>query len=100
MAIECIGFKAVNDKNRSTLVGIAHLLLTKPGLEIYGCTLHMKDGRRWVNLPFKEYVDGDGKTKYVPVNRFRDSKLGYAFCEKAKIAIDEWCRCNAQEKTD
>ena len=51
----------------------------------------MKDGRRWLNLPNKEYKDKDGETKYQPIIRFRDKDHYNKFCEIAKEAVDVWC---------
>jgi len=67
--------------------------------EIYGCTLYMKDGKRWVNLPSREYKDSaTGESKYVSVVRFRNKKQHDTFSEAAKAAIDEWCKKKAQEQ--
>jgi hypothetical protein len=93
MSIKCLGFKSVK---KGTLVGIAHLSFTKAGIDIYGCTLHMKDGKRWVSLPVKEYADKEsGEIKHIPVVRIPDKRLYGAFCTAAKKAIDDWCKINS-----
>ncbi len=95
MAIECIGFKSVEKGN---MLGVANLFLTNVGMEIYGCTLHQKDGRRWVNLPVKEFKDKEtGETKYFQFIKFPDSRFHNAFVKGAKEAIDEWCNKNAEK---
>lgn len=94
MSIECTDFRSYQ---KGSLQGFANFWVPKMGLEIYGCSLYQKDGRRWINLPSKEYKDKEtGEIKYPSVIRFRD-KLHYeAFCESAKKAIDEWCMKNSK----
>lgn len=82
MTIECTRYHPVN---KGSLLGYADLFSPKMGLEITGCTLHQKDGRKWVNLPQKEYKDKDGTTKYSYVIKFRNAEHGKAF---AKLALD------------
>ena len=92
MTIECTEFRA---HEKGTLQGFANFWVPKMGLEIYGCALHMKDGRRWLNLPSREYKDDLGEIKYMNIIRFRDKYHYVKFGEAAKKAIDEWCAKNA-----
>ena len=48
--IECLKYKPIN---KGSLLGYADIFVPKMGLEIFGCSLHQKDGRRWVNFPSK-----------------------------------------------
>jgi len=86
--IECIRFRSHVD---GCLQGFADIYSDKTGMEIYGCTLWMKDGRRWVNMPSREYVDADGNKKHSAVNRYREKAHADAWCEEVKKAIDKWC---------
>lgn len=84
--IECIGFR----KHESgTLQGFANFFIPKMGLEIYGCALHKKGERRWLNMPSKEIIE-DGKIIYLSVIRFRDKGHFELFIKQAKEAIDNW----------
>lgn len=87
MTIECIKWTAVN---KGSLVGYADLYVAKTGLEIYGCSMHQKDGRRWINFPSKEYTDSKtGEKKYSFIVRFREKGHMEAFTQKAKEAIEK-----------
>jgi len=88
--IECTKFKSLA-KPGSSLQGFADLYIDKWQLEIFGCTLHMKDGKRWLNLPNKEYLDDQGVKKYAPIIKFKTKDLQDTFSEKAKEAIDKKC---------
>ena len=92
MSIECMAYKA---HESGSLQGFANLWIPKMGLEIYGCTLNMKDGKRWLSLPSKEYKNKDGETKYQPILRFREKEHLTKFCQLARDAVDEWCAIEA-----
>lgn len=85
MTIECINYKPVN---KGSLLGYADLLLVKSGMELYGCSVHMKDGRRWVNMPSREYTNKEGEKKYMSIVRFRDAERMKAFSSEAMKAIE------------
>lgn len=87
--IACERYKSVN---KGVLLGFADIYVEKWGVEIKGCSLCMKDGRRWVNLPSRKYVDDEQQEKFAPIVRFKDRNLERAFGEKVKEAIDEWCK--------
>lgn len=86
--IECIKFKSYQ---KGTLQGYAEIYVPKWGIELSGFSLHMKDGRRWINFPSKEYKNEKGETKYIAQIRFRQKGLYENFCEQVKEAIDKWC---------
>lgn len=95
MTVECIKFRPFAS---GSLQGFADLFLPRVGVEIYGCTIHMKDGKRWVNLPSKEYKDKDtGETKYSSVVRFPNKDHYTQFQQLAKDAVDKWCQENGVE---
>lgn len=89
--IEVLKFRS---HTKGALLGFADIFIDKTGMEIYGCTMYQKDGRRWVNLPQKEYEE-NGEKKYAPVVRFRNKAHQTAFQDQALDAIDEWCAQNA-----
>lgn len=90
--IECTSFRSYE---KGCLQGFANLFIPKWGVEIYGATLNMKDGKRWVNLPSKEF-DENGTKKYIPIMKFRDRGLSEKFSELAKKAIEDYCAKNPQ----
>ena len=67
------------------------------GLEIHGFSLYMKDGKRWLNFPSKEYKDEMGNTKFSPIFWFKEKHHMEAFQEAAKKAIDAWCWENRED---
>lgn len=85
--IKCIGYISVKN---GTFRGFADILLEEEGIEIYGCTLHSKDGKNYLNLPSRSYKDSKGKEKHSPVIRFSNPKRFAEICEQAKEAIDTY----------
>jgi len=82
--IECIKFKAYE---KGVLLGFADFRLPKMGIEIYGCSVHQKDGRKWVNLPSKEYQSETGEKKYSSYVRFIDADHYKKFIGEALDAL-------------
>jgi hypothetical protein len=88
MTIECLKYTSVN---KGSLLGYADFYVPKTGQEIYGCQLHQKEGRRWINLPSKEYTNDLGEKKFAPCVRFRERSHMDAFSEACKKAIEKKC---------
>ena len=86
--IECTKF---TPHANGFLQGFADFYIEKWGVEINGCSLFMKEGRRWVNFPAKEYENKEGEKKFMPLIRFREKEHNTKFMEAAKEAIDKWC---------
>ncbi len=91
--IECIRFKSVA---KGSLLGFADIFIPKWGIEIFGISLHMKDGKRWVNFPSKE-IKTEGETKYFPHLRFREKLHMEEFSKRVKEAIEKHCGEMPQE---
>ncbi len=92
--IECINFR---EHISGTLLGFANLFVPKWGLEIYGCSLHKKGDRRWLNLPSREYQE-EGEKKYASTMRLREKDHYEFFCRQAKEAVDTWINENEKKK--
>nr|CAB4126431.1 hypothetical protein UFOVP88_56 [uncultured Caudovirales phage] len=98
--IECKKFKSIG---KGSLLGYADIYIEKWGLVIYGISLHMKDGKRWINFPAKEFKDEHGETKYMNHLRFEDKDpskakaMFEAFSKQVKEAIDRHCQTMPQE---
>lgn len=93
--IECIKYKSYI---KGTLQGFADFYVQKWGVEIIGCSIYMKDGKRWINFPSKEFINAEGGKAYSPQIKFRERAHMDAFANEAKKAIDEWCKNNQPEE--
>ena len=70
MTIEILNFKPYE---KGSLKGFLDYYDSETGYEIFGCTVHSKDNKQWLNLPSKEYKDKNtGETKYSYSLRIRD----------------------------
>jgi len=83
--IECTKYTPIN---KGTCLGSLSVYVDKWGLDIYGITLHQKNGKRWINFPSRMY-EKDGEKKYVPYFRFKDAQVYEKFCEEVKKAVDK-----------
>ena len=84
--IECLKFKYVG---KGSLLGFADLFVPAFGLEIYGCSVFQKDGRKWISFPSRETgVDESGKKKYWPHLRFKSRESMDKFSIAALQAIE------------
>jgi len=98
MSVECIQFRS---HESGALKGFANFRVPKMGIELFGCSYFMKDGRRWLSLPSREYVDPEsGEKKYISIMRFIEKEHLDAFCKAALHAIDEWCKANAEPQQE
>ena len=51
---------------KNTLRGFCVLTLSPSGLVLRDCTLHERDGKRWVCLPSKPQIDSEGRQRKDP----------------------------------
>lgn len=82
---------------KGSLLGFADVYIPKWGIEIFGISLHMKDGKRWVNFPSKDMKNDAGETKYFPHLRFREKAHMEEFSKRVKEAIEKHCGEMPQE---
>ena len=83
---------------RNTLKGFAGLWLRAARLDVHGCAVHEKNGKRWVQLPARPRLDQDhqllrddaGKIRYWPVMDFDSREVADRFSEAALKAIDDF----------
>jgi hypothetical protein len=92
MLIECKRYKEIK---KGTFIGYADLTLSEIGIEVFGCTLHQKDEKRWVNLPSRTYKDLTGTDKHAPIIRFSDPSKFREFCICAKESVDNYIKQEA-----
>jgi hypothetical protein len=69
MTIRCLRFRAFK---KNTLLGFADLELTRVGLILRDCTLHEKNGKRWIGFPAKSFTGQDGESKWTPLIEFAE----------------------------
>lgn len=74
---------------KNTLRGFLSLTLPS-GLVIHNCTLHQKDGARWIGLPARQYSKDDGSTSYTPLIEFAAKEVRLRFQVAALEAVDRF----------
>jgi hypothetical protein len=81
--------------NRNTLFGFAKLQLG--ALTISDCPVHETAGRKWVGLPSKPMIDGDGnakrddagKLRYAPLLQWATKAASDRFSDSVIAALEE-----------
>ena len=89
---------AWNPFERNPLRGFADLWLHTARLNIKGCALHEKNGRRWVQLPARPQLDQNrelvkddaGKVQYAKVIDFDSREVSDRFNAAALKAIEDF----------
>ncbi len=51
---------------RNTLQGFFTVKLAPSGLVLRECSLHERDGKRWIGLPSKPQIDAEGRQRKDP----------------------------------
>ena len=93
--VVCIAWKPLE---RNTLQGFADLWLRNARLNIHGCAVHEKNGKRWVQLPARPQLDkdrhlvrdSDGKVQYGKVIDFDSREVADRFNAAALKAIEDF----------
>jgi hypothetical protein len=73
---------------KNTLRGFLSLELPS-GMILHGCTLHEKNGSRWVGVPAKEY-EKDGTKTWAPLVEFTSKEAREKFQACALAAFDAY----------
>ena len=89
MAIEVVKFRAYS---KNTLQGFLTVRLSNVGLEIRDIALHMKNGKRWLQLPSKPYQKDDGAQAWSYILAFYDKHRHKQFQEMTLKALDAFER--------
>ena len=90
-----IEIESFRPQRTNTLFGFATILIPELHLRIFDCTVHEKNGTRWIGLPAKPQItregmvrkDDRGKTAYSPVLEFADRGTREAFSQRVIAAI-------------
>jgi len=89
MSIECTGYRS---HPSGALHGFANFRAEKMGIELFGCGVFGKNGRRWITMPSREFSDPEtGEKKYISIMRFMEKSHNEAFCDAALKALDKYC---------
>ena len=73
---------------RNTLKGFLTIVLPS-GLRIKDCSLHEKNGERWVSFPAKPWTKRDGTSSFISFLDFTSAIAKARFQKLALAAIDE-----------
>ena len=68
MGVAMIGASDWRPVEKNTLRGFVTLRLAPSGLILRECALHQKEEKRWVSLPGKPQLDGEGKHRTDPAS--------------------------------
>jgi hypothetical protein len=68
---------------KNTLKGFFDLELADSGMILRGCTLHDRDGKRWIGYPGRPCRKDDGAEGWANIIDFVDNKAKYSFAKEA-----------------
>jgi len=83
---ECVNYIPIN---KNTCLGIATIRIPKWKMTITGFRLHQKEGKRWIQFPFRKTTDKEGKEIFPPNIWFDDRETKDKFCKFIIQAIEE-----------
>jgi hypothetical protein len=78
-------YKAIG---KNTLIATADLEISAWHLRIRGAMLHEKNGKRWIQLPSREWLDADGNRQFAVLIEFLDRAISDRFQTAALAAFD------------
>lgn len=87
MSIEVLKYKEIN---KGAMLCSLSVFVEKMGIEINDIIIFQKNGRRWANMPSRQY-EKDGETKYFPYLRFRERDHQNAFSDQVVRAMEDYC---------
>lgn len=78
--------------NKGKLLGRIDIFIQSIGLEIYDLTIFQDGGKRWFNLPQRDYVDKEtGERRWIGTMRFPNELFYKAFMEALRKEFDRYC---------
>lgn len=84
--------------NKGSLIARFNVKMHKwGGLVIRDCSLFESNGKKWINLPSRQY-EVDGKKKYVSYLHYEDRALDDKFKESIMHAAEEFRSKSAPEE--
>jgi hypothetical protein len=76
------------ESQRATRLGFFDLLFVDVALKVSGFGLHQRGVRRWISLPARPVVEGDGRQIWLPILDFMDHGAAAEFQSAALEAVD------------
>jgi hypothetical protein len=73
--------------NKNTLRGFFTVTLPS-GMVIHKCSLHEKNGNRWIGLPAEKYSKHDGTTAYSVLLEFTSRQIADNFRKQVLLALE------------
>jgi hypothetical protein len=92
--ITCLAFNRI--ERRGSLVGFADLHIVGYRMRLFSCPVHEQNGKRWVGLPARPWLDRDnqlvrdpdtGKAKWQPIITFDSRDILARFSDAAVAAV-------------
>ena len=83
--IRCIKLRRYE---KNTLRAFVDLELSHAGLVLRDCTLHEKNGQKWISFPARSYAGDDGATHWQPLIEFSANANREQFRHQAIAAVD------------
>jgi hypothetical protein len=77
---------------KNTLRGFFTITLSS-GITIHHCSLHEKNGQRWIGLPFEKYTKKDGTIGYTQLVEFTSRAVADSFRKQVLLALDAVAGC-------
>ena len=93
MEVEATGFKPFR---KNTLRGFVDLALPAVGLVLLGCTLHEKNGSRWIGLPARPYQNDQNQICWAQIIDHTSKEARQAFQRAALAAVEELEKVGAE----
>jgi DNA-binding cell septation regulator SpoVG len=73
---------------KNTLRGF--FTVTMPsGMIVHGCSLHEKNGARWIGMPSNKFTTKEGTTSYTPIVEFVSREAADRFRDQVLVALDK-----------
>jgi hypothetical protein len=93
-----ITVEAFTPRRSNTLFGFCTVVVPEVHLRVIDISVHAQNGKRWVSLPSKPWIDrdgvarrsDDGKIIYAPVLEFTDAATRAAFSAKVIKSLLEF----------
>jgi hypothetical protein len=73
--------------SKNTLRGFFSLTLDS-GMTVHKCSLHEKNGQRWIGLPTEKYAKRDGTVAYSVLVEFTSRQVGDNFRKQVIAALE------------
>lgn len=94
--IEITNFKLLN--KGSLIAQFSVKMMKWGGLQIREITLFNNGNKKWLNMPSRQYEDGEGKKKYFPYLAYEERSIDDKFKAAIMAAVEEYMAKNVTER--